>query len=83
MKTMSQSTMRKSAPSPEACEATIPLFVEIDAFCTALEIAQRDDIHALVIEPDGRVSDRVRGPFTAAGGATIEARLLADETRGC
>jgi hypothetical protein len=76
MKSMITSTMRKNAPSPEACEATIPLFVEIDAFCAALEIGERDNVHAFVIEADGTVSEHVRGPFTELARTAIEARLL-------
>jgi len=68
-------TMRKSAPSAEARSATVALFVDLEPFCAALEITDRASVHTFVIETDGTVSAHYAGPYTAAAGTAIEARV--------
>lgn len=75
MKRMIATTMRKGAPTPEAREATVPLFVDVDEFCKALDISDRTSIHTFVVESDGLVSLHRVGPFDALAGSAIEARV--------
>jgi hypothetical protein len=65
--------MRKAAPSPEAREVTVALFVDLEEFCVALDISDRRQIHAFVIEGDGSVGAHQVGPYDDAAGAAIEA----------
>jgi hypothetical protein len=76
MKRMIVATMRKGAPTIEAREATVPLFVDVDEFCQQLDIADRSNIHAFVVESDGSISEHRVGPYTAVAGAAIEALLV-------
>jgi hypothetical protein len=80
MKRMIVSTMRSGAPSPEAREATVPLFVDIDEFCAALEITDRRRVHAFVVESDGSISAHRSGPYDESAGAELEARVTAART---
>jgi hypothetical protein len=75
MKSVIYATMRKGAPSPEAVEATVPLFVDLDAFCAALGVADRAQIQTFVFEPDGAVSAHHVGRFDEAAGRALQARL--------
>jgi hypothetical protein len=75
MKRMIVSTMRQGAPTIEAREATVPIFVELDEFCAALSIADRSNIHAFVVEADGAVSEHWIGRFSERAGAAIEAHV--------
>jgi hypothetical protein len=75
MRRMIATTMRKGAPSAESREATVPLFVDIDEFCTALDITDRSNIHTFVVESDGSISAHRVGPYDASAGSAIEARV--------
>jgi hypothetical protein len=75
MRRMIAATMRQGAPSAEAREATVPVFVDIDDFCAALHIVDRATIHAFVVEPDGAIAVHRSGPYTEAAGAAIEASV--------
>lgn len=77
MKRMIVSTMRSGAPSAQAREATIPLFVDLDEFCAALDITDRGRVHAFVVEPDGTISAHRGGPFDPSAGAELEAHVTA------
>ncbi len=75
MRRMVATTMRKGAPSAESREATIPLFVDVDEFCLALDIADRTSIHVFVVESDGSISAHRIGPCDASAGGAIEAHI--------
>jgi hypothetical protein len=77
MKRAIVTTMRKGAPNAEAREATVPLFVDMDEFCSLLEITDRGSIHTFVVESDGSISEHIVGPFSVSAGAAIEAHLNA------
>ncbi len=68
-------TMRKDATTVEARAATVPLFVDIDAFCAALDIADRAAVHVFVVASDGSVVARTAGPYSDAAGRTIAAAI--------
>jgi hypothetical protein len=75
MKGMIATTMRKGAPTREAREATVPLFVDMEEFCTALDITDRRSIHTFVIEDDGEISEHRVGPYNEFAGTAIEAHV--------
>jgi hypothetical protein len=77
MKRAIATALRKEAPNPEAREATVTLFVDVDEFCAALNITDRAHIHTFVIEPDGLITEHVVGPYLAPAAAAIEAQLVA------
>ncbi len=79
MQGMIVSTMRKTAPTAQAREATVPIFVDLDEFCAALDIADRSQIHTFVIEPDGAISAHEVGPFDDRAASAIELHLFKDE----
>ncbi len=70
-------TLRKGAPSPEARAATIPIFVDLDDWCTSLEIADRSTIALFVVAPDGAVLGHHSGAYEVAAAAEIERHLRA------
>ena len=78
MKGVIYATMRKGAPTPEARESTVPLFVDLDEFCASLGVTDRAHIQTFVFEPDGSVSAHHVGPFADAAARAIEARLRVD-----
>jgi hypothetical protein len=75
MKAMIVSTMRSAAPGPDVRAATVPLFVDIDAFCAELGIGDRTVIAVLLIQPDGSISVHRSGAFSTAAGDAIVAGL--------
>lgn len=75
-KGMIVTAMRKAVPT-EARPATVPLFVDLDEFCAALDIADRSAIYVCVIDPDGTVRERQAGPYSVAAAAALEAQLTA------
>ena len=68
-------TLRKDAAEPAAREATVPLFVDVDEFCLALGIADRDLIHTFVVVEDGSISAHFSGLYDEAAGQSIEAHV--------
>ncbi len=77
MKGMILTTMRKAAPSVESRAVTVPLFVDIDEFCSALQIVDRAAIQVYVVTPEGSVLMRTSGPYVATAAAEIAAALPA------
>jgi hypothetical protein len=77
MKAMITMAMRKETDSPEAREATVPLFVDLDAFCASLGIADYSDIHTFLVEVGGTISEHRVGPYDESAGSAIEARAAA------
>ena len=75
MKGAIESMLRKAEPATEARAATVPLFVDVDAFAAALGILDRTQIEVLLLTPDGSVVERVIGPYTEAAGSALAARL--------
>ncbi|MGD0473373.1 MAG: hypothetical protein ABSB70_09140 [Candidatus Velthaea sp.] len=69
-------TMRKDATEPVAREATVPLFVDVDEFCAALEIADRALIHTFVVAEDGAIRAHCAGLYDDAAARTIEALVV-------
>jgi hypothetical protein len=68
-------TLRKDAAEPAAREATVPLFVDLDEFCSALDIGDRDRIHTFVVAEDGSIRVHITGLYDDAAGRTIEAHV--------
>ena len=78
MKGVILAAIRKTTPAaPEVRAATVPLFVDIDAFCAALGISDRTAIHILVVEPDGAVLEHRTGPYSQPVAALIETHVEA------
>jgi hypothetical protein len=77
MKTMVDVALRKAAADPAAREATIPLFVDIDAFCAALAITDRRTVSVFVVEPGGEIVARATGAYSDAAGDALRDRLPA------
>jgi hypothetical protein len=75
MKRVIAATMRKAAATTEEREATIPLFVDVEEFCTALNITERGCIHTFVVESEGLIRAHCIGPYEPSAGAAIEAHL--------
>jgi hypothetical protein len=67
--------MRQGAPTPEARDATIPLFVDLDAFCAGLQVRDRSRIQTLLVEPDGSISAQHAGAFAEDAGYALAAKL--------
>ncbi len=75
LKPMILATMRKAAPSDAARAAMVPLFTDVDAFCTALEIVDRTSIVVYVVEPGGVILARRNGAWNDAAAQAIGAFL--------
>ena len=69
--------MKAAVTAPELRAATIPLFVDVDAFSRALGIGDRAHLTILLVEPDARIVWRGSGPFSEAAGASLTAALAA------
>ncbi|HEV3088881.1 MAG TPA: hypothetical protein VGX96_16840 [Candidatus Elarobacter sp.] len=69
--------MKAAVTAPELRASTIPLFVNVDAFCRAVGIGDRAHLTVLLVEPDGRIVWRGSGPFSEAAGASLSAALAA------
>ena len=67
--------MKAAVHAPEQRASTIPLFVDVDAFARSLGISDRTHLTLLLVEPDGRITWRGSGPFSAAAGASLTAAL--------
>lgn len=67
--------MKAGVTQPELRASTIPLFVDVEAFCRALGIAERTHLNVLLIEPDGSVAWRGTGSFTDAARAALTQAL--------
>ncbi len=69
--------MKAAVTAPELRAATIPLFVNVDAFSRALGIGDRSHLSILLVEPDARIVWRGSGPFSEPAGASLTAALSA------
>lgn len=67
--------MKAGVTQPELRASTIPLFVDVDAFCAALGIVDRKHLSMLLVEPDGSVSWRGDGSFSEVAAAALSAAL--------
>ncbi len=67
--------MKAAVTAPELRAATVPLFVDVDAFARSLRIPDRKHLTVLVIEPDARIVWRGSGPFSDAAGAALSEAL--------
>lgn len=67
--------MKAAVSAPEQRAATIPLFVDVEAFAGSLGISDRAHLTLLLVEPDGRIVWRGSGPFSDAAGASLTAAL--------
>ncbi len=67
--------MKAAVHAPEQRASTIPMFVDVDAFARSLGISDRTHLTLLLVEPDGRITWRGSGPFSAAAGASLTAAL--------
>lgn len=59
--------MRAGIPDPETRERTITLYLEKDAFRRRLAIADERMIHVLLVDGEGDVVWRTKGPRTPGG----------------
>ena len=75
MEKMIVTTLRKDASEPAAQEATVPLFVDLDEFCSALQIGDRELIHTFVVVEDGSIRAHCAGLYDDAAGRVIEAHV--------
>jgi hypothetical protein len=75
MEKMIVTALRKDIEEPAAREVTVPLFVDLDEFCGALEIGDRDLIHTFVVAADGSIRAHVSGLFDEAAARKIEAHV--------
>jgi hypothetical protein len=75
MEKMIVMALRKDIEEPAAREVTVPLFVDLDEFCSALEIGDRDLIHTFVVAADGSIRAHVSGLYDEAAGRSIEAHV--------
>lgn len=75
MKNLIVTTMRKAAPNAQSRVATVPLFIDLDAFCLTLGIIDRTAIQIFVVEVDGEIRGHRSGPFDAAAGVAIASLL--------
>jgi len=48
--------MKAAVTAPELRASTIPLFVDVDAFASALGIGDRTHLTIVLVEPDGRLT---------------------------
>lgn len=68
--------MKAAVKAPELRASTIPLFVDVPQFASALGIADRSHLTILLVEPDGRIAWRGSGRFTEAAGASLTVALF-------
>lgn len=63
--------MRAGIPSPKARERTVTLYIDLDAFTEATAIDTKDEIHILLVDREGQIRWRSRGPYTQAKGQRL------------
>ncbi|GAC1402112.1 MAG: hypothetical protein NVSMB64_01360 [Candidatus Velthaea sp.] len=56
-------------------EATVLVFDDVDAFCSALEIVDRGAVQVFLVAAGGTVVARANGPFAAEAGTRLRERL--------
>jgi hypothetical protein len=69
------SGMRVGVTDPEAREATITLYTNVDAFRRALALPSDDTVYALLLDRSGAVRWRGAGAYTDAQGAELRAAV--------
>jgi hypothetical protein len=69
--------MKRAVTAPELRAATVPVFVDVEAFCRGLGIGDRAHLTILLVEPDARITWRGSGPFSEPAGASLTAALSA------
>ncbi|HEY0614513.1 MAG TPA: hypothetical protein VGC96_07720 [Candidatus Elarobacter sp.] len=67
--------MRAAVGTPELRASTIPVFVDPGGFASSAGISDRSHLTVLLVEPDGRITWRGSGPYSAAAGASLTAAL--------
>ena len=55
--------MRAGIPNPKARDRTVTLYIDLDQFTTATGIDSKDVIHVLLVDCEGGILWRARGPF--------------------
>ncbi len=69
--------MRAGIPDQTAREQTITLYLDKEAFRSALNLPSEETIYALLVDRQGRVLWRAEGPFTEEKGRDLEQFLRA------
>jgi hypothetical protein len=67
--------MKAAVTAPELRASTVPLFVDVPKFASALGIGDRSHLTILLVEPDGRIAWRGSGRYSDAAGASLTAAL--------
>ena len=69
------SGMRLGIPDKKMRQVTIPLYLNKEAFCEALNIQDEEQIHVLLVNRKGEVLWRAEGPFTEGMGQDLRHAL--------
>lgn len=72
-----EKVMRATTSDPQLRAATIPLYVDRDAFCRALDLPGPERVAVLLVDGTGRVPWRGVGPYTDQAQATDLERAVA------
>jgi hypothetical protein len=75
VRAMLLAALRRAIRAPEQRASTIVLFTDIDAFCSALGIADRAHLAIFLLDETGRVAWRATGAFSADAGASLSDAL--------
>jgi hypothetical protein len=67
--------MRAGIPDPVARERTITLYLDKHTFREALQLSSEENIHALLLDRQGKVLWRAEGSFTPEKGESLAAAV--------
>ncbi len=67
--------MRAGIPDETSRERTVTLYVDLARFMRALDIANRDEVHTLLVDREGRILWRTVGPFDEAAGEALRVAI--------
>lgn len=75
MKGAVETMLRKAVTSPEAQASTVPLFLDVDAFASALAVTDRKEIAIFLLDQNAEVAARAAGAYDEAAGTVLRTRL--------
>jgi len=81
-KTFINEGMRAGIPNPTSRERTITLYLDKAAFRRNLDMPDEDHIYILLIDHDGEVLFRARGPYTSEAGESFRQVTIRNRENG-
>ena len=72
--------MRAGIPDPKARQRTVTLYIDLDEFMQATEIAGKENVHTMLVNREGEILWRTVGPYDEAKGDQLRNVIAARVT---